>query len=78
MSNQLIPPKSREEWQKMINGEIQHKYRNFALQMKLTQIRREVSENKMTMDEAVDSIYQLCAKYAAAVKGDFKQIFISW
>lgn len=78
MDKLSIPPKQREEWRKMITGEITHKYSNFALQMSLSQVKKDLAEKKIEMNAAVDKIYDLCAKYALACQIDFKQIFKTW
>ncbi|NIK72763.1 hypothetical protein FHS56_000249 [Thermonema lapsum] len=77
-SKRSIPPKEREEWKKMITGEIEHNYRNFVLKLMLTQLRREVAFGMTTMPEAIDRLYQLCEKYSLAVQPDCKEIFKSW
>lgn len=73
-----IPPKYRKEWIQMITGEIEHSYRNFVLKLVITQLRRELSYHQITMQQAVDRLYALCAKYALAVQSDFKEIFKDW
>jgi hypothetical protein len=77
-SKRSIPPKEREEWKKMITGEIEHHYRNFVLKLVLTQLRRELAFGTVTMPEAIDRLYQLCEKYSLAVQADCKEIFKSW
>jgi hypothetical protein len=78
MNNIKMPPREREEWTKMVMGDIPHQYRNFALQMKLSQARKEVLSGHVKLDKAVDQIYELCAKYAVAVQNDLLQIFKTW
>ena len=73
-----IPSKGRVEWKKIITGEIEHKYRNYVLQTKIHQLRKEISYNKITINKAIDDLYELCSKYARAVQVDFKQIFKTW
>jgi hypothetical protein len=78
MDSFQIPPKEREEWRKMITGEISHQYSNFVLQLLLSQARKDIMKKRMSMDEAVDKIYDLCSKYAFAVKNDVIEIFKTW
>ncbi|MEA2042324.1 MAG: hypothetical protein U9N85_07205 [Bacteroidota bacterium] len=73
-----IPEKSRAEWKKIITGEIEHNYRNYVLQTKIHQMRKDVSKNKISIDNAIDDLYELCFKYALAVQIDFRQIFKTW
>lgn len=73
-----IPDKSRAEWRKIITGEIEHTYTNYVLQTKTHQMRKDVKANKMTVDKAIDDLYNLCLKYALAVQTDFKKIFKTW
>lgn len=73
-----IPDKARPEWKQMISGEIKFQYRNFVLQMQITQMNKAIKLKKMTYEEAIDKLYALCEKYALAVQSDFKQIFKTW
>jgi hypothetical protein len=78
MTKTSIPSIDREEWKKMITGEVVHNYRNFVLQLQLSQARKDVSTGKISLDEAVSKIHELCSKYAPSVKNDFMQIFKTW
>ena len=62
----------------MITGEITHQYGNFVLQLMLAQARKDILKNRMSIDEAVDRIHDLCSKYAIAVKNDVIEIFKTW
>ncbi len=73
-----IPEKNRTEWKKIITGEIEHNYKNYVLQTKIHQIRKDISNGRISMDNAIDDLYELCFKYALAVQIDFKQIFKTW
>jgi len=73
-----IPEKNRSEWKKMITGEIEHKYKNYVLQIKIHQIRKDINRGKKTIEDAIDELYELCSKYALAVQSDFRQIFKEW
>lgn len=78
MDKLTIPPRYRDEWKKMITGDINHKYSNFALQMALSQIKKEVTAGKIEMEEAVNKLHDLCTKYALACQRDFTLIFKTW
>ena len=73
-----IPPKNRAEWKQIITGEIEHKYKNYVLQTKIHQLRKDISSQKISIDNAVDNLYELCSKYALAVRNDLSQIFKTW
>jgi len=73
-----VPPKERPEWGQMIMGEIEFSYRNYVLQTQIHQMRKEIKRGKITLAEAIDDLYALCAKYALAVRMDFKEIFKNW
>lgn len=73
-----IPPKDRAEWRKIITGEIEHEYKNYVLQAKIHQMRKDLSYKKITINHATDELYELCLKYALAVQLDCKQIFKNW
>lgn len=73
-----IPDKSRPEWEKITTGEIEHNYKNFVFQTKIHQMRKDIRDGKISIDQAVDELYQLCSKYAVAVQSDLKKIFKTW
>ncbi len=78
MNNSQIPSKTRGEWAKMITGEITHQYRNFVLQMQISQARKDVQLGIISIDDAIEKIYSLCAKYKLAVRADLLTIFKTW
>ena len=73
-----IPSINREEWGKMITGKIKHQYQNYVLQIQLNSLKRQVSNQEISLKEAIKQIYDLSLKYALAVQSDFKQIFKAW
>lgn len=73
-----IPPKEREEWKKLVLAQIDHRFQNFVLQIKSDEFSKKISDENLTVEQAVDEIYVLCEKYALAVQNDFKQIFKTW
>jgi len=78
MPNIEIPPKTRNEWRLMVTGEIEHTYKNYVLQMKIANARKNVMENTESIENAIDSIFVLCQKYSYAVYSDFVEIFKEW
>ncbi|MCQ2252596.1 MAG: hypothetical protein MJZ61_04010 [Bacteroidales bacterium] len=73
-----IPPKNRIEWKKLISGDIDHKFKNFVLQLRIYQMRKDIAWGRLEEDKALDELYQLCYKYALIVQDDMKEIFKSW
>lgn len=78
MANVTIPPKSRIEWTKLITGEIEHEFKNYVLQLRIYQMRKDIGRGKTTVERAVDDLYELSAKYSLAVQTDLKAIFKTW
>lgn len=73
-----IPPRSRVEWSKLITGEIQHEFKNYVLQLRIYQIRKDIESGRTTIEQSVDSLYDLCMKYQLAVAQDCKEVFKTW
>jgi len=78
MAEVTIPAKNRPEWKQIVSGELQHKYSNFVLQMKVHQASKDVSSGKVSADNAINEIYDICLKYSLAVQTDCKSIFKTW
>lgn len=78
MANATIPPKTRVEWSKLISGEIDHKFKNYVLQIRIYQIRKDISLGRITLDAAITQLYELCCKYSLAVQADCEDIFKEW
>lgn len=78
MATVNLPPKSRVEWSKLISGEIDHKFKNYVLQIRIYQMRKDITMGKLTLSTAVDQLYELCTKYSLAVQADCKEIFKKW
>lgn len=78
MANSSIPPKTRPEWSKIISGDISHEFKNYVLQLSIYQMRKDISKGKITINRAVDDLYNLCNKYSLAVQSDLKAIFKTW
>jgi len=55
-----------------------HKFQNYVLQLKTVEYNRRISAGELTVQEAIDEMYELCDKYAVAVQNDFKHIFKEW
>ena len=71
----MLPPKTRPEWKELLRPDDTTQFSCFPLQMKATRLKRELGEDKLTMDEAVNQLHELCEKYSRAVKEDMTKIF---
>lgn len=78
MAQNTIPDPEREEWRQLVKGQIEHEFQNYVLQMKIHQANKQIAGGKKTVEEAVQEIYDLCAKYSKAVQPDFQAIFKNW
>ncbi len=70
-----IPEKNNPKWRKILTGEIEHKYENYVFQTKIHQLRKDVKTEKVSIDDAVNDLYELCVKYATSIQTDLSQIF---
>ncbi len=72
-----IPPKERKEWRDLLTGQINVPLKNFFFQMKITQAKKQVEKAKVTVEDAVDEIYELCVKFSKAkyMDVDIQNIF---
>jgi hypothetical protein len=77
-NSQPTPPKSRPEWGKLITGEIPYIFKNYVLQLRIYQVRKEIEQGKTTVEKSIDLLYDLCQKYSLAVEADLKEIFKTW
>jgi poly(A) polymerase Pap1 len=77
LSNPLLPDKQRPEWRLLVKGEKEYPLTNFVLQLKVNQTAIDIKKGKLSVEKAVDEIYNLCEKYKHAVVKDMKVIFSS-
>lgn len=73
-----IPPITRKEWLDLLNGDIQHTFNNYVLQMRVYQAQKEIKEGKTSQAAALDDLYALCTKYSLTCQDDFISIFKTW
>lgn len=73
-----IPAKSRPEWLKIVTGHIAYTFQNYVLQLRTHQMQKDITDGKINAQQAVDTLYDLCSKYALAVQPDMKAIFKQW
>lgn len=77
LTEPLLPDKQRPEWRLLVKGEKDFPLTNFVLQLKVSQTASDIKKGKLTVEKAVDEIYDLCEKYKHAVVKDMKVIFSS-
>jgi len=72
-----IPSKDRKEWRQLIIGELDVSFNNFFYQAKILQARTEIERGKLSIDEAIDQIYDLTTQFCEAkyVSIDIENIF---
>ena len=71
----MIPSKNRKEWHDILNPDSSVQLNCFALQMKVSKLKRELADEKITIENAIDDLRALCEKYARAVEKDMINIF---
>ncbi len=74
---ETIPSKHRHEWADLFVGPKELKLSNFILQMKVTNARKKIKEGSLSLNQAIDEIYDLCKKYQKAIgmEDDIRKIF---
>jgi len=72
-----IPPITRKEWRKLLNGELDVSLRNFFFQMKVTQARTQINNGTVSIETAINDLHILCTKFSKAknMDEDMKSIF---
>ncbi len=78
MANSNIPDIQREEWGKLISGEIIHEFKNYTLQVQLNRLQKKVKQGKFTAQYAKEQLFSLCSKYYLAANADLISIFKTW
>ncbi len=73
----MLPEKTHPDWKSLVTGEKVYPLENFVLQLKVTQTAKDINTGKLSVDKAVDDIYDLCLKYRHAVMKDMEKIFNS-
>ncbi len=73
-----IPPKERQEWREIVTGKTEHTFANYVLRMKTFKFSNKIKNGEVSVEEAVDELYDLASKYSRSVQKDFKTIFRNW
>jgi myosin heavy subunit len=72
-----IPDKNRNEWHNLLLGKINVKINSFVFKMRLDSLKKQINEGAVSIDKAIDEIYDLCIKYNKSdeLSKDVKRIF---
>jgi hypothetical protein len=72
-----VPSKDRKEWRQLLKGELGISFNNFFYQAKILQARTEIERGKLSIDEAVEQIYDFTTQFCEAkyVSEDIEKIF---
>ncbi len=73
-----IPPKTRPEWRSIVTGDSDHHFDNYVLKMKCFKASNQIKSGELSIDQAVEDLYNLASKYSRSVQRDFKIIFKEW
>jgi len=65
-----IPSKDRKEWNDLLNGTLNVPLKNFFFQMKITQARTQIQKGTLSIDTAIDDLFNLCNKFNKAKNMD--------
>ena len=73
----MIPNKKNKEWGDLIKNKIKPDLKSYSLKMQLNSIRQLYRFGKLSIDEAVNDLYDHCLKYEKIYTEDIKSIFNS-
>ena len=71
----MIPEITKSEWVDIIHEKINPELSSFSLKMKINSVRQHYKSGRMTLNEAVQDLYELCVKYEKIYTEDLKKIF---
>ena len=71
----MIPEITKSEWVDIITEKINPELSSFSLKMKINSVRTYYKSGRMTLNEAVQDLYELCCKYERIYADDMKKIF---
>jgi len=54
------PNKDKKEWRNLLQGDSDIPIKNFFLQMKVSQMKKLLEQGKVSIDDAVEDLYDLC------------------
>lgn len=78
LSKRRIPDIDRKEWRELIMGNINYEFKNYVLQVQLHQLRKDIRNGRLKVEDAIQDLHDLCLKFPIAVQTDFKHIFQTW
>ncbi len=73
----MIPEITKSEWGDIILEKINPELSSFSLKMKINSVRTYFKSGRMTLNEAVQDLHELCVKYEKIYADDLKKIFNS-
>ena len=71
-----IPPIEREEWKKIISGEM--RFAAFAPRLMVDRLKRRIEKEELSLEGGVKEMFLFFQKYNKAYNKDLKLIFKSW
>ena len=71
----MVPEKSRPEWAELISGKIDPELSSFSLKMKVNSVRQLVKAGQLSLNDAIDDLYDLCIKYEKIYTEDINKVF---
>lgn len=70
----MIPEIDHPIWEKIITGEIKHDFTNYVLQLQVYKTQYDFKIKKISLNQAISNIHEVCKKYSRAVKKDIDTI----
>jgi len=72
-----IPNKDRKEWKELVTGQLDIPLKNFFFQTKVTQIKSLFKNNKLSLEKAIEDIYNVSVKFSKEknISEDIEAIF---
>jgi hypothetical protein len=71
----MIPSIQRKEWHDLVVGSIKPKIISHSLRLKINKYQKEIKAGKITVEEAINQLYQECKDHYKLYKNDLYQIF---
>ncbi|MBN2663094.1 MAG: hypothetical protein JXR68_05545 [Bacteroidales bacterium] len=70
----MIPEIEHPIWEKIITGEIKHDFSNYVLQLQVYKTQDDFKINKISLNQAIVNIHEVCTKYSRAVQKDIDKM----
>ena len=69
-----IPPPSDALWNKLVSGQVTHKFALFAANMALAHAVRSVAADPSKKPAAIEELHRFCGKYADLVAEELQSL----